>query len=261
VLLAGFYMISRYFFSYKASYYLQILEIKEQNVAIEKATAFKTQVLGMVAHDLRNPIGAVESIAMMMELDDISDDAQENVNMIKQSCAKARGIIQDLLDAARNENNNIVETTKIELNGFLKHLVNVWQIQKAFKSTIIFRGTSEKLFVRINDEKFQRVIDNLISNALKFSKDTDIVTVSLEIVGNQAAIRVKDQGLGIPADMMPHIFESFSKAGREGLRGEQSTGLGLSIVKQIVESHKGTITVESVEGKGTTFTIVLPLVP
>ena len=259
VLLAGFYLISRYFFSYKASYYQQIIEIKEQNIAIEKATAFKTQVLGMVAHDLRNPIGAVESIAMMMELDEISDDAQENVNMIKESCAKARGIIEDLLEAARNENSNVVETTKTELNGFLKHLVNVWQIQKAFKSTIIFRGGDEKLYAKINGEKFQRVIDNLVSNALKFSKDTDTVIVSLELLDKQACIKIKDQGMGIPASMLPHIFKSFSKAGRAGLRGEQSTGLGLSIVKQIVESHKGIITVDSVEGAGTTFSIMLPL--
>jgi two-component system sensor histidine kinase VicK len=69
---------------------------------------------------------------------------------------------------------------------------------------------------------------------------------------------VIDHGLGIPKEMIPHLFERFSKAGRAGIRGEQSTGLGLSIVKQIVESHKGRIKVDSEEGKGSTFTIYLP---
>lgn len=257
ILLAGFYMISRYFFSYKASYYQQIIEIRDKNVEIEKATAFKTQVLGMVAHDLRNPIGAVESIAMMMELEEVTEDTQENLTMIRDSCAKARGIIDDLLEAARNEN-KVAETTKIELNEFLKGLVNVWQIQKDFKSNVLFSSTSPKIYAMINTEKFQRVVDNLISNALKFSKDTDMVYVKLEQTKNEIFIRVQDEGMGIPKDIIPHLFESFSKAGRTGLRGEQSTGLGLSIVKQIVESHQGTIHVDSVEGKGTTFTITLP---
>jgi len=258
ILLAGFYMISRYFFSYKASYYQQIIEIRDKNVEIEKATAFKTQVLGMVAHDLRNPIGAVESIAMMMELeDDVTDDTQENLTMIRDSCAKARGIIDDLLEAARNEN-KAAETAKVELNEFLKGLVNVWQIQKDFKSNVLFLSTSPKIYAMISTEKFQRVVDNLISNALKFSKDTDKVYVKLEQTKNEVFIRVQDEGMGIPKEMIPHLFESFSKAGRTGLRGEQSTGLGLSIVKQIVVSHQGTIHVDSVEGKGTTFTITLP---
>lgn len=258
ILLCGFYMISRYFFSYKASYYQQIVEIRVQNIEIEKATVFKNQVLGMVAHDLRNPIGAVESIAMMMELEEVNEDTLDNISMIKESCVKARSIIGDLLEAARNENRNVVETEKIELNVFLKNLVDVWKIQKDFKSNVVFTSTSHKVYALINSEKFQRVIDNLISNALKFSKDTDKVLVNLDQTRSEISIKIQDQGMGIPQDMLPHLFESFSKAGREGLRGEKSTGLGLSIVKQIVESHRGTIKVESVEGKGTIFTITLP---
>jgi len=258
ILLCGFYMISRYFFSYKASYYQQIVEIRVQNIEIEKATIFKNQVLGMVAHDLRNPIGAVESIAMMMELEEVNEDTLDNISMIKESCVKARSIIGDLLEAARNENRNVVETEKIELNVFLKNLVDAWKIQKDFKSNVVFISTSQKMYALINSEKFQRVIDNLISNALKFSKDTDKVLVNLDQTRSEISIKIQDQGMGIPQDMLPHLFESFSKAGREGLRGEKSTGLGLSIVKQIVESHRGTIKVESIEGKGTTFTITLP---
>ena len=73
-----------------------------------------------------------------------------------------------------------------------------------------------------------------------------------------AIVEIKDHGLGIPKDMLPHLFDRFSKAGRAGIRGEQSTGLGLSIVKQIVERHHGKIEVKSVENQGSTFTIHLP---
>ncbi|WP_214070601.1 HAMP domain-containing sensor histidine kinase [Mucilaginibacter sp. dw_454] len=257
VLLAGFYLISRYFFSYKASYYQQIIEIRSKNIEIEKAGEFKNQVLGMVAHDLRNPIGAVESIAMMMELEELNADTQDNVNMIKESCSKARGILDDLLEAAKNENINVIETQKTELNQYLKSIIDAWKVQNRFNVVLI--SSVNPLSAQLNKAKFTRVMDNLISNALKFSKDTDNVELHLNQKDSLIILEVKDHGLGIPQDMLPHIFERFSIAGRTGLKGEKSTGLGLSIVKQIIESHKGQISVGSIEGKGTTFTIQLPV--
>ena len=101
-------------------------------------------------------------------------------------------------------------------------------------------------------------MDNLISNALKFSKDNDKIEIRLDKENKMAIIEVKDHGLGIPKDMLPHLFERFSKAGRTGIHGEESTGLGLSIVKQILERHKGEIEVDSIENQGSTFTIKLP---
>lgn len=261
IMLSGFYLISRYFYSYKASYYLQIIEIRNKNIEIEKAAVFKNQVLGMVAHDLRNPIAAVESLAMMMEFDEeLSEDTLDSVAMIKASCVKARSIISDLLEAAKNENLTHIELHKTEMNQWLKGIINMWNIQKDLKNNIVLQSTASTVYAGINNEKFQRVLDNLISNAMKFSKEKDNIELHLEQKDNKVIIKVKDHGLGIPADMLPHIFERFSKAGRTGLKGEQSTGLGLSIVKQIVESHKGSIRVESEEGKGTTFIIELPVV-
>ncbi len=260
VLLSGFYLISRYFYSYKASYYLQIIEIRNKNREIEKAAEFKNQVLGMVAHDLRNPIAAVESLAMMMELDDdLSEDTQDSVGMIKASCVKARSIISDLLEAARNENLTNLELRKTEMNKWLNGIIDMWKIRNDHKNNIILLSGANPIYAYINNEKFQRVLDNLISNAMKFSKERDNIELHLEQKDKKVSIKIKDHGLGIPANLLPHIFDRFSKAGRTGLKGEQSTGLGLSIVKQIVESHKGTITVKSEEGKGTTFSVELPL--
>lgn len=259
-LLFCFYFISRYFYSYKSSYFLQLVDIKEKNVAIEKAGAFKNEILGMVAHDLRNPIGAIETLALMMEMDDIDKDTRENLEMIKSSCVKARGIIADLLDAANNENINIVETQRTELNYFLKNIINEWKIQKEAKNNIVLISSKNQVFVQINAEKFQRVMDNLITNALKFSKNNNKIEIYLSTKNRKAIIEIRDYGLGIPEDLLPHIFERFSKARRPGLRGEQSTGLGLSISKQIIENHQGTIGVTSEEKKGSSFTIQLPFV-
>jgi signal transduction histidine kinase len=260
ILISGFYFISRYFFTYKANYYLQVIEIREKNSEIEKAGEFKNQVLGMVAHDLRNPIAAVESIAMMMELDEIDEETQDNINMMKASCVKARSIIDDLLEAARNENIAVFETQNTELNQLLGNIVNEWKKQPDNKVNVIFSSSANPVNAKINYEKFHRVIDNLISNAVKFSKDRDIVDVRLSRQNDLIFIDVQDYGVGIPAAMLPEIFNRFSKAGRTGLRGEKSTGLGLSIVRQIIEKHKGTISVTSTEGQGSTFRITLPMV-
>lgn len=259
-LLFCFYFISRYFYTYKSSYYMQLVDIREKNIDIEKAGAFKNEILGMVAHDLRNPIAAIETLTMMMEMEDVDRDTRENLEMIKTSCVKARGIIADLLDAANNENINIVETQRTELNHFIKRIISEWKAQKEAKNNIVLISSKNQVFVEINGEKFQRVMDNLITNALKFSKDKDKIDIYLSVKNDHAVVEVRDYGLGIPADMLPHIFERFSKARRPGLRGEQSTGLGLSISKQIIENHKGTIEVTSEERKGSTFTIHLPVV-
>jgi two-component system sensor histidine kinase VicK len=258
ILLAGFYLTSRYFYTYKANYYKQVLEIREKNNEIENAANFKNQVLGMVAHDLRNPLAAVESTAMIMELEEIDADTHENIEIIKASCVKARGIISDLLEAARNDDQSVIETTGIDLCMFVRKIIDSWKIHNEAKNHLVFSSTSHPIYAQVNKEKFHRVMDNLISNAIKFSKESDKIEINIGKEGGKAIIEVRDHGVGIPKDMIPHLFDRFSKAGRPGIRGEQSTGLGLSIVKQIIERHKGKIEVSSVENKGSTFRITLP---
>ncbi|MDB4901562.1 MAG: Signal transduction histidine kinase [Mucilaginibacter sp.] len=258
VLLVGFYLISRYFFIYKANYYLQMIEIKEKNIEIEKGSEFKSQLLGIVAHDLRNPIAAVESIAMIMEMEDIDEETKDNLNLMKSSCVKAHSIIDELLEAARNENVIEFVTQKTELNEFLKGIIDVWKKQNGTKNNIKLTSSVNPAYAQIDHEKFYRVLDNLTDNAIKFSQEKSKVEIFLKKKDTQIIIEVKDYGIGIPKDKLPLVFDPFTKAGRTGLKGEQSTGLGLSIVKQIVEKHKGQIEVESEEGKGSVFRVTLP---
>jgi len=258
IMLTGFYLISRYFYSYKANYFLQVNEIRIKTAEIEHASEFKSQLLGIVAHDLRNPIAAVESLAMIMEMDDINIETQENLNLMKKSCIQARTIIDDLLESARNENTTEFKTAKIDLNKLLADTVETWKMQKGSRH-IEFISRATPAYSQINTEKFQRVLDNLVGNALKFSRENTMVEVILSRKDPHIIIEIKDHGIGIPANKLSMIFDPFSKAGRTGLKGEQSTGLGLSIVKQIVEKHKGKIQVESEEGTGSTFRILLPV--
>lgn len=258
ILLCGFYLTSRYFYSFKANYYRQYLEIRDKNIEIESAANFKNQVLGMVAHDLRNPLAAVESTALLMELDARDPDTHENIEVIKASCVKARGIITDLLEAARNDDQNTIETIQIDLNYFIRKIIDSWKIHNEANTRLIFTPYPQPLNVNVNKEKFHRVMDNLISNAIKFSKENEKIEISLNREKGFATIWIRDYGIGIPKDLLPILFDRFTKSGRTGIRGEQSTGLGLSIVKQIIERHKGKIEVDSVENMGSTFKISLP---
>lgn len=259
VLLTGFYFISRYAYSYKASHFMQLYEIRQKNMEIEKASDFKNDVLGIVAHDLRNPIAAIESVAMMMELEELDEDTEDNLSMIRTSCAKAYSIVNDLLEVARNDNDSTFETKLVSLQDFLNTNIAAWKNTGTARNNIVFTVQDKELYSRVNTDKLNRVLDNLISNALKFSKENDKLDIILAKENNYALIQVQDHGMGIPKDMLPHIFERFTKAGRNGLKGEKSTGLGLSIAKQIIEKHGGKIEVDSEEGKGSVFSIRLPL--
>ena len=258
VLSGIFFFVSRSIYTYRADHYMQYRVIKEKNAEIEKAGSFKNDVLGMVAHDLRNPIAAIQSIAMLTEMDELDEDTQENMSMIKASCYKALSIINDLLEVARNDNSDSMPKDLVNLNDFLTDIVQVWQRVTDFTNPLILNAPPYPIHAEINQEKFNRVIDNLISNAAKFSKPDAPIELKVNSEGANIIIEVQDHGMGIPKAMLPQIFDRFSKAGRKGLKGEKSTGLGLSISQQIVERHNGHINVESEEGSGSTFTIKLP---
>lgn len=257
IILVVFYCISRFSFSYRADNYLKLKSIEEKNIEIETASRLKNEILGIVAHDLRNPLTAIRALASIMEDDrTINADNQENVQMIKASCDKATAIINDLIETAHNDKDNLFDIEEVELNQYLLKIVDEWAKNKTGHTNILYYGTNRPIYTHINTEKMQRVMDNLISNAVKFSGDAEHIEIKLRVDDyGQIFIDVKDFGMGIPQDLLPFIFDRFSRASRKGVRGEESVGLGLSIVKQIVEKHGGFIDVVSTERKGTTFTI------
>lgn len=256
VLLTLFFCVSRFSFSYRADNYIKLKFIEEKNLEIETASQLKNEILGIVAHDLRNPLTAIKALAMMMEEDDtMNADNQENLQMIKASCDKATSIINDLIETAHNDLDSNFEIEEVELNQYLLKIVDEWVKSKKGQVNILYYGSGQPIYTHINMEKMQRVMDNLISNAIKFSGESDHVEISLRDTGGHIFIDVKDFGMGIPESLLPYIFDRFSRASRRGIRGEESVGLGLSIVKQIVKKHGGDIDVYSTEKEGTTFTI------
>lgn len=258
VMLTVFFCLSRYSFSYRADNYLKLKAIEQKNREVQNAIQVKNEILGIVAHDLRNPLAAIKTLASFLkEEEKMDENDQENLQMIQSSCDKAAAIINDLLETAHDDQQHDFDVKRTELNQFLLKIVDEWVKSKHGQINILYYGNGQSIYAFINTEKMERVMDNLISNAIKFSGPSHHVEIALHVDDNRALIDVKDFGMGIPDHLLPFIFDRFSRASRKGMRGEESVGLGLSIVRQIINKHGGDIGVSTAEKKGTTFTISL----
>jgi signal transduction histidine kinase len=210
-----------------------------------------------VAHDLRNPITAILGLTDL--LSNSPNESNHYINLINRSCNNALSIIVDLLDITELGNENYtLSTNTIELNTLINDILVIENHNAINKNiTINFNTNRDDIFVRVNNDKFSRVISNLISNAVKFSHSNSSILITTQYITESILIKVADNGIGIPKQMQEVIFDKFTKAGRKGTAGEKSFGLGMSIVKQIVELHGGKIWLESEENKGTTVFIEL----
>lgn len=254
ILGAMLFSFSRYSYYFKSSHFIQIKELEEKNMEIVRLNTQKGEILSFVAHDLRAPINNIEALSNLMLID---NEHNGEAKMIVNSATQAKSIINDLIEAAKQDNNDL-PTEYISLNAFVQRLVAKWEVNTDRK--IRLSMGKEHLFLKVNPSKLERVIDNLISNAFKFSSIYKPIDITITKNDDKAIIKVADFGIGIPQHLQAHIFEQFSIAGRQGLQGEKSIGLGLHISYKIIEQHHGELSVESRENEGTTFTIQLPLV-
>lgn len=244
---------SRYSYYFKSQHFVKIKELEEKNLEIEHLNMQKNEILGFVAHDLRNPLNNIEALSSLLLHD---DNPREELKLILNSANHAKDIINDLIDAVKSDKTK-VETYPSNLNNFLIAVLKKWHTNTSRQ--LIFEQNEPEIILPFNLSKLERVMDNLISNAIKFSTADSEVLIKLAKNNNQAEIKVIDHGIGIPENMINQIFEPFSPAGRKGLQGEKSIGLGLHISQLIMEQHEGHLSVQSVSNQGTTFTLALPL--
>jgi signal transduction histidine kinase len=252
---------SRYSYYFKSQHFFQVKQLEEKNREVEQLNRQKGEILAFVAHDLRNPLNNIEALSTMMLMEEeVQKNVQEEVEMVLDSAKQAKTIIYDLLEVIQESNaNTLLPREEINLSSFLDQIVKTWQMNLSSERKINFQTGKDPVYAMVNPSKFLRVIDNLIGNALKFSPYHAPVYVSLETEDTQALITVTDFGIGIPPELLDKLFDQFSKAGRSGLQGEKSIGLGLHICRQIIEQHQGEILVNSTENKGSSFIVHIPL--
>lgn len=225
--------------------------------ALEKSHQENSRMMRIIAHDLRNPVGAMLTFTEMQINDSITGQEKGKMLAMLQKTGKdALSLIEDLLYSHASQEELYKE--HLELDGLLQYCVDQLQPKAAEKKQVIF-FYPQAVTVHADREKLWRVFSNLITNAIKFSRPGDAVKVKIRVEGNNAVVIVEDNGIGIPATIGDKIFEVTAGIRRKGTGNEPSFGLGLYISRQIIEAHGGRIWFESQLGTGSVFYVSLPL--
>ncbi|TCD01011.1 sensor histidine kinase [Pedobacter psychroterrae] len=251
------YICSRYSYFFKSQHFTQLRQLEEKNIEVQELNRQKSEILGFVAHDLRNPLNNIEALSRII-LEENKGTENTEAALILSSSRQAKDIINDLIEVVQEEKIPF-QMVNINMVDYLSGICMSWQANSEEQRKINFIAHESELLSSVNPSKFNRVIDNLIGNGLKFSETNTPIDVEVLKKDTLCMIRVKDYGIGIPDNLKTLLFDQFSKAGRQGLKGERSIGLGLHISKDIVEQHGGTLSLESEENKGSTFIISMPL--
>ena len=239
-------------------------EMVKKNVELERLNEEKNRFLGMAAHDLRNPLGIILSYSEFLEseaADVLNEEQRQFVATIRNTSEFMLRMVTDLLDVAAIESGKLkLDIQAIDLSQLIVRNVTLNRVLALKKDiTIEFVPPITPLIVRLDAGKIEQVLNNLITNAIKFSHRGTVVRVRLSCAEGFATIAVEDRGQGIPASDLPKLFQPFSKTSVRSTAGENSTGLGLAIVRKMVEGHGGKIWVESEVGKGSIFSFTLPV--
>lgn len=239
-------------------------EVIKKNIELEELNDQKNQLIGMAAHDLRNPLGVIKGYGEFLLMDDAAGLNEEQVEIIKiisEASNHMLDMVNNLLDISKIESGKVeLKLKKENLTALVANSVKVNKIIAAKKGiNIVFDCLAEEIQVNIDTHKIIQVLDNLLSNAIKFSFPGSSIDVSVCQKDLLAKVCVKDYGQGIPAGEIHKLFKPFSRTSVKSTAGELNSGLGLAIVKKIIQSHKGDIYVESEFKKGASFYFTLPV--
>ncbi len=235
---------------------------KDELIALSKS---KDSILSMISHDLKNYIGSISSILEIAYLKDKSFKDNKYIGLISNICDKSVALVKDILFLNRIECDDFnLELKKYNINTELQHMKeNLSLLADKKDIKLILEITNEESSCLLNIESFYRIIDNLFMNAVKFTQPGGEIYIKTSIISIEEnlyyRIHVIDTGIGIPESIIPQLFEKHSTPGRRGTQGEESTGLGLFIVKRLLDLHHGLISVQSVEGQGSEFIISFPI--
>ena len=240
--------------------------LENQSERLKSANAFKSEVLGTVAHDLKNPLGVIlgraEMLSELLSAPPLQEKpARDQIDHIRQSARRLTAMVEDLIADARADAVDIsVRSYRFDLGLLVSEVAEANRKLAAAKDQEIHIAVEEGLRVKGDTERLREAVDNLVSNAVKYSPFGGKIEVAAQCENNEAVVRVIDQGPGFSPEDTDRVFGRFQRLSAKPTGGESSTGLGLSIAKRIIDLHNGRIFVESPEkAGGAAFVIALPL--
>ena len=235
--------------------------ILQQNKKLAELNQEKNSLIGIVSHDLGSPFATIQLWGQLLtsESNTLNEEQQKAIQRIMKSANHGQDLIKNILDLEKiDQLRHTINLEKFDLAVFVESILQSLHPVGEQKQIRIELDYSRQPLEMISDKQLvQRIVENLVSNAVKYSPKGNKVWVILNEHSNMVEIEVKDQGVGIEQDELPLLFNKYSKISSRPTNGEPSTGLGLSIVKKIVDELKGSIYCESEIGKGTSFKVRL----
>ena len=230
----------------------------------EKEERERRLFVSNVSHELRTPLTSVKSYLEALDEGALSEPvAPDFIKVSLDETNRMMRMVTDLLHLSRIDNaTSHLDVEMINFTAFITFILNRFdQIRgqdEEKKYDLVRDYPITSVWIEIDTDKMTQVIDNILNNAIKYSPDGGKITVTMKTTDDQMILSISDQGLGIPKQDLPRIFDRFYRVDRARSRAQGGTGLGLAIAKEIVKQHEGFIWAKSEYGKGSTFTIVLP---
>jgi PAS domain S-box-containing protein len=225
----------------------------------ERHDAAKSEFMSRMSHELRTPLNSVIGFSQLLQMESDDEDVLRMLGHINNSGQHLLNLIDEILDISRIESGRIIVTLRaVSLDDLIDDCVGIITLQaKEHGITLEVGGITDAL-VRADQQRLRQVILNLLSNAIKYNRPEGHVMVNAELVGDMVRISVRDTGLGIGPEMVERLFIPFDRLNVEAT-GIEGTGLGLALSKNLTEAMGGTLTFDSTPGKGSVFTIQLPI--
>lgn len=239
-------------------------ELKRARLKAEESDRIKSNFLSMMSHEVRTPLnvilGFLDIIKSSINPEEFPEK-QHVFSVIERNSKRLINLINDIIDISRIESNEMKLNFDIHsVDALIRRAILEFQDEANAKGLELKEELNlENVFIKVDDLRFNQIMSNLISNAIKFTSRGG-VTISAEVKSNKVYISVKDTGIGIPKEYFPHLFEFFRQAEEGYNRNFEGAGLGLAITKKLVTLMNGDIYVESELNKGSTFTVVFPVV-
>lgn len=258
-------------------------EIKKTNIKLEKLERLKSEFISIVSHELRTPLTAIKNsleICLSGKAGEVSAITDKFLNMAKRNVTRLSGIINDLLDLSKVEAGKMdFKFERANINTPVEFIKNTFEnVAKEKNIDLVLEKDDNISLTYFDSQRIEQVMSNLVSNAIKFTNENGCITITTENItqsqidksklfavenpvfyDNYIKISVKDSGIGIAPEDLKKVFDQFQQIENSLNRKNGGTGLGLPIAKQLIESHKGFIWVESELNRGTTFSFVIPV--
>lgn len=245
---------------FKGGHYTEINNLADTltraSIELEKSDMLQKDLIANVSHDLRTPLTMIKSYAEMIK--DISGDnpqkREEHLQVIIDETDRLNGLVSDLLTISRMQSGKMtLQRGNFSITEAAESIINTYRIMEEDEGYHFNLKSPVNFTVNGDEDKIKQVISNLFTNAIKFCGDDKTVNIILKKRGKYVICKIEDHGVGIPAEELKHVWERYYKASSNMVRATEGSGLGLSIVKEILTLHKANFGVDSTVGKGTTF--------